>query len=578
MGVNYMNDDERIKEIEADFFEFIGGKTAAEIQCLYDKVKNNIPWYACRKSYHGGVVPSIVKEFVSSFKHAFFRTYLRWWLDYNSLFNVDVFYEDSESMRQKYKEIVGFLDHAILELVCKLLCIAYVYKNDYFSLLCGSGRNHKRWGNNLYLFAKSKYCGTDYTQDGIDYTQFSTIEWRTHEHGIGVNQIVNYSHFGNELKEIIKRGNDMSDLHICYVDTPTKKELPVYIIQEKFGEINYAGFNITKMVDIDPNLIQAILDKFNALNYTNKEEYVSNLEKLMKFKRIDKKNSLCEELSRDELMYIYFYANVDRATMGWVHQITDSRDRRKDYMKIFDGTIDEWNGDLNLYFFENAYGFKLPKTVKGNLYFSQLKTAKECVFPEIVEGDVCLNSLPVALDLKLPKVIGGNLELKALKSSKYLDLSGVEIQGDLILPNVTDFEVNLSNTKIGGNLNIDVQATGSLNYLPCACGLRVSGSGNCVDLSNALIFGGIDLSAATFRELKFNNSGEIEGDLFVGDNKPNYIVNRPEIVRGNYSCWNASGDNAIIPKLIEGDLYLNGDFLFYSLLKSMKKCIIFVAG
>ena len=186
---------------------------------------------------------------------------------------------------------------------------------------------------------------------------------------------------------------------------------------------------------------------------------------------IDKKNTTEEELTKDDLRFLYEF---DQEIEGFGYQ-KDPRieeillhiDIKEDLSFItgyskeeistteeeaLSGGIKFHFGNLYLASLTSAEGLELPETMNGNLYLRGLTSAEGLELPETMNGKIHLTSLTSAEGLKLPETMNGNFDLNGLTSAEGLNLPKT-IDGDLYLGGLTSTEgLNLSETIIKGRL------------------------------------------------------------------------------------------------------------------------------
>lgn len=187
-----------------------------------------------------------------------------------------------------------------------------------------------------------------------------------------------------------------------------------------------------------------------------------------------------QELTGEDLMIIY------RIDIDGTHRLLENplrekvmagRDPVKDFNAIFEG-IDHIRGELDLYFIlQEAEGLDLPENVDGNVCLDNIWTTKGIKWPKNIRGNFRLNHIRYYEDLDLSGIniegdvfLGSPNSSEGLKSPKNIDgdfylgvfslsedyQSPETIRGDYVLRNLRSAEkLDLSKTNIGGMIRLD---------------------------------------------------------------------------------------------------------------------------
>ncbi len=225
----------------------------------------------------------------------------------------------------------------------------------------------------------------------------------------------------------------------------------VYYSHDKEGKstipriaIRMQGQNIAEVrgvahqKNIDPYIQKTkILDE--KLERFGKEgkKYIKKTEDMKKLTEIEKKQEKREELSKEELRFLY---EINSRIEGFgykedprIKEIQNKRNLKKDISFVvgyseedvsitgeeaLKGGIKYHYGDLDLGSIASAEHLKFPKSVGGGLYLSSLTSAEHLKLPESVGRGLYLNSLTSTEHLKLPESVGGNIYLSSLINVK----------------------------------------------------------------------------------------------------------------------------------------------------------------
>ena len=353
-------------------------------------------------------------------------------------------------------------------------------------------------------------------------------------------RLLSRNEFLNEFdKNVIKSQLKKGDYYVyCTLDEFDRYKVPRAKIVMKGNSIKfinaylYKKENENSMVDLEDSMEDVVEDKIKE--FPNGKYFERQLNYLRKTTNIYHKYLSDEELSIDELRYLYYNHEARNLFDPRIEEIINARflSETKDMAKVYnchESQIifyeNELTEDSKYYYFDLNYqdiesaeglifpeniggsldlrgltiadGLVLPKHIGRDLYLNSLTSAKGLVLPEYVGGHLLLNSLTDAKDLILPKFIGFDLILSSLTKAdglifpEYLrgglDLSGLTSADGLVLPKVVGDILLLSNLKSVDGLVLPefVSRHLVLNNLTSAKGLVLPKFvGGHVDLSN----------------------------------------------------------------------------------------------
>lgn len=179
---------------------------------------------------------------------------------------------------------------------------------------------------------------------------------------------------------------------------------------------------------------------------------------------------------------------------------------------------DEIFGELWLNGLKSAHGLKLPTILHGNLWMNGLESANELALPKFLGGGLGLKSLKYAGGLQLPKQLNGTLDLSSLVSTDDLILPE-SLEGDLILKSLTYIENFKFPEHISGDLNLENLITAKNQKFPSYLGGSL-GLESVTHLENVEFpdFIGRDCSLdGMIHASSFQLSPWIGGDVFLGN-------------------------------------------------------------
>lgn len=213
--------------------------------------------------------------------------------------------------------------------------------------------------------------------------------------------------------------------------------------KEKIGEIRGIANNQNMEVEMIPILNEKLKE------FPDKDEYLKKEQDMNKLTLIDNKINNNDELSKEELKFLY-EVNDEIIGFGYnkdprIDEIKSKRNVKKDYAKIYN--IDE--DEIAISQEEYEKNFNKIKILVGNLNLGYLTDIKDLKLPFIVTGYLDLSGLVSVEDLVCPKIVGEYLDLSNLKTVKnlilprkvgdYLDLSSLILFEKLTLPESVDY-------------------------------------------------------------------------------------------------------------------------------------------
>ena len=363
--------------------------------------------------------------------------------------------------------------------------------------------------------------------------------------------------------------------------------------KNKIGEIR----GIADNQNMEPEMIPILEEKLKE--FPDRDKYLKKEKDMKMLTLIDNKVNKNEELTKEELMFLYeIEENIEG--FGWekdprIDEIISKRNIKKDGATIYNVEENEvalrkeeinketklymeslyldWleqsenlilpeiiNGDLYLNGFEIANDLVLPEKINGSLYLDGLKTAKGLVFPKEINGDLSLNVLEIAKDLMFPEKINGDLDLGRLKTTEglvlpkeidgSLSLDGLETSNDLALPEKINGDLYLNGLKTAEGLVLPEIINGDLvlNGLKTAEVLVLP-----KEINGSLYLDGLE----TAKDLVLPE--KINGDLYLNGLKTAEGLVLPEKINGDLGLNGLkTAEGLVLPKEINVSLYLNG--------------------
>ena len=307
--------------------------------------------------------------------------------------------------------------------------------------------------------------------------------------------------------------------------------------------------------NLDPYISPVIDEKMNEFGKEG-EEYKEKTKDMELLTTIWEKNNRKEELSSDELRFIY---EIDKKILGFGYQtdprikeVLENRNPKKDLVKVFNCREDQISTTK-----EEALSGDIVFHL-GDLYISGIESAEGLVLPEILNGSLYLNSLHSAEGLILPKTLNGYLNLKGLYSAKglvlpetlngYLDLSGLESAEGLVLPETLNGNLDLYNLNSAEGLVLPETLNGYLNLsgLESAEGLILPKT-----LNGNLYLNGFESAKGLVLPETLNGHLNLRG-LHSAEG-----LILPKTLNGNLNLGSLnSAEGLVLPETLNGYLYL----------------------
>ena len=223
--------------------------------------------------------------------------------------------------------------------------------------------------------------------------------------------------------------------------------------------------------NLDPYIDEVVDEKLKE--FPDGENYKKKLADMKKLTEIDRKNTAEEELTKDDLRFLYEF---DSKIEGFgyqkdprIEEILAGRDIKSDISSItgyskeqisitkeeaLKGGIKFHYGNLYLHGLQSAEGLDLPETMYGDLDLGNLQSAEGLILPKTMHGDLNLTKLQSAKDLHLPKTMHGDITLYSLQSAEGLDLPET-MYGNLDLFNLLSAKGLILPETLNGNLHLE---------------------------------------------------------------------------------------------------------------------------
>lgn len=303
------------------------------------------------------------------------------------------------------------------------------------------------------------------------------------------------------------------DFYVYYTeDQKGEAKIPRIAIRmdgkDSIGEIR----GIVNNQNMEPEMMPILEEKLKE--FPDSEKYMKKEHDMKLVTIIDKKIKVSEELTIDELRFLY---EIDSEIEGFgyakdprIDEIKATRNKKRDYASIFNAQEDEVAisadelqrnpqkfkivlddlliggfgikvnevpkiviGSLRYPFLEKAdESIVVPKYVFGSAMFSYLKSARNFKLPEYVGGDLDLFFLESVENVIFPKKVGENLDLHYLTSvseivlpefvGKNLRLDNLESADNLLLPNFIGESLMMLNLESAKNLKFPETIGGGL--------------------------------------------------------------------------------------------------------------------
>ena len=247
--------------------------------------------------------------------------------------------------------------------------------------------------------------------------------------------------------------------------------------KNKIGEIR----GIADNQNMEPEMIPILEEKLKE--FPDRDKYLKKEKDMKMLTIIDNKVNKNEELTKEELMFLYEIEEKIEG-FGWqkdprIDEIRSKRNIKKDGATIYNVEEnevalrkEEINKETKLYmeslylnWLEQSENLILPEKINGDLGLNGLKTAKGLVLPKEINGSLSLNVLEIANDLVLPEKINGDLYLNGLKTAEGLVLPE-KINGDLVLNGLKTAKDLVLPEKINGSLFLNGLKTAEGLVLP----------------------------------------------------------------------------------------------------------------
>jgi len=394
------------------------------------------------------------------------------------------------------------------------------------------------------------------------------------------------------------------DFYVYYTaDKDGNYTLPRLAIRTESGSIAEVR-GIAADQGVEDGFLDIVSEKMHQVDPEGARQYEQKVQDMKLLTKIYKKHQDDQELSRDELEFLYEIRKLIQSfnQFGKDKRIALIKQKRKQVddlnlvfkdvkhlesgLSLGDLTSaeglklpDKIGGDLKLADLSSAEGLKLPNEIGGDLFLNSLTSAEGLKLPDKIGGSLWLDNLTSAEGLNLPDKIGGDLNLKSLTYAEGLKLPN-EIGGSLWLDNLTSAEGLKLPNEIGGDLwlgnltsaeglNLPNEIGGDLwlDYLTSAEGLKLPNEiGGFLDLSSLTsaeglnlpdkIGGDLNLKSLTSAE-GLNLPDKIGGDLKLADLSSAEGLKLPNEIGGFLdlsSLTSAEGLN--LPNEIGGDLWL----------------------
>jgi len=309
------------------------------------------------------------------------------------------------------------------------------------------------------------------------------------------------------------------------------------------GEVRGVG----ERQNLEANMVEITNKKLDE--FPDKEKYQKKVQDMRLLTEIDNKVNNGIELTLDELNFLY---EIEDEIIGFgytkdprIYEIRQRRNYITDLNTLFSSNKKIYN-NLNLSYWNNANGLRLPETVNGNIDLRLLISAVGLTLPETIGGNLHLDDLKSARGLNLSKTIGGNLIFRRLVSVEGLTLPKT-IGGDLYLDSLKSAEALILPKTIGGHLILESLTSAEGLILPeiinetlCLTGLT-STKGLVISQS---VFDNIELSENcnqsdiivlsdedyhNYREEKLK---EMELSKMISDNPSKEIIESDNSIKG----------------------------------------------
>ena len=233
----------------------------------------------------------------------------------------------------------------------------------------------------------------------------------------------------------------LGDFYVYYtLDNNDEYKIPrVAIRMEKNRIAEIRG--IMAKQEIEPEMMDIVKEKLKE--FPNQERYFKITNNMKKMTEIYKKHKNKEELSKEELRFLYeidgYIAGFKKGT--FVQNMRDPRvdEIIKERVNIRKDLAIALDCDESQIAFDKSELTKDTKCYRGDLDLSEITSVEEIILPEYILGNLNLNGLTSVKGLKLPKHIYKNLYLNGITSTEGLELPDI-IEGNLCLDGLTSLE------------------------------------------------------------------------------------------------------------------------------------------
>jgi hypothetical protein len=457
------------------------------------------------------------------------------------------------------------------------------------------------------LYAQFLMEMPEYSTEGLEETRG---EWIVYKKGSGPDKLVE-SLDGHPLEwctaniDTARTQLQGGDFYVYYsFNEAGEAKIPRVAIsmeEDCIGDVR----GIAPDQNVDPYINDVVEEKMTE--FPDGEQYKKKTSDMKLLTEIEEKNSKGEELSKDDLSFLY---QTDSKIDGFgyskdprIEEIIKTRDIKSDLSLVTGFNEDEiaiakdgisitiedgfvigktkyCYGDLDLTNFTSAEGLVLPEVVSGDINLYALKSAKGLVLPKITRGNINLNSITSAEGLTLPKIMDGGISLDGLTSAEGLTLPGT-INGDLALGSITSDEGLVLPERMNGTLDLSSLASSKGLVLPETMngGLNLDSFTSAeglilpkimngyLNLDNLRSTEGLTLPDTINDKLTLNGLTSAKG-LILPETMNGYLDLRlirsaedlvlPKTINGTLNLYYlGSAEGLTLPEIINGDLILD---------------------
>ena len=255
------------------------------------------------------------------------------------------------------------------------------------------------------------------------------------------------------------------DFYVYYTkDSENNYKIPRIAIRmdkNKIGEIR----GVAKNQNLEPELERVLKEKLKE--FPDAEEYQKKVSDMEKLTKIYKKHQNKEELTKDEIMFLY---EIKGRIKGFgfqddprINEIKIERDTKKDLAYAFDckeeeiGTPDEFKykylkvilGTVFMRNFKNE-SILMPECILGTLGYEHY-SGQNKILPRFVCGNLEIYGTEIIENMILPMYVGYGLDLKYVKKIKNVTFPEYVGWG-IALSNLEDYDKLVLPKYIGGAL------------------------------------------------------------------------------------------------------------------------------